>query len=50
MTRFAFGAKCGNPASTPTRFRSAPRESCANSDASAAVPMPVAVRPKKCRR
>src|SRR5690242_7889187 len=50
MTRLAFGAKCsfGN---APAVLRSSPAHaSSARSDARAAAPMPVAVRPKNWRR
>src|SRR5215472_5956782 len=50
MTRFAFGAKCGRPGSPPFADASAANAFGVTSDASAAVPMPVLARPKKCLR
>src|SRR5215469_1252840 len=47
MMRFAFGAKFGKPGSAPVV---APLRSRSRSVARAAIPMPVAVRPKKWRR
>ena len=53
-TRFAFGAKCGRPGSPGSPFgrsAAAPRAaSCPSSDASAAMPTPLAAEPKNWRR
>src|SRR5437762_2487433 len=47
MMRLAFGGKCGSPGRPPDVAASRSRLS---SEVSAAVPTPVAARPKKCRR
>ncbi len=58
MTRLALGAKCGKRRKTAKPVAAvlalaagvAANPSRSSNDASAAVPIPVAVRPKKCRR
>src|SRR5688572_33257223 len=54
MTRLAFGAKCGivpnGSAPSPGTFAAARSMSPPSRCASAAVPMPVAVRPSNARR
>src|SRR4051812_17193914 len=49
MTRLALGAKCGRPGK-PEEIGADARESSASNPASAATPIPPAVRLKKCRR
>src|SRR5579885_2723552 len=53
MTRLALGAKCGRPARPPVlgSIAGAAANSAGSSkDARAGMPMPTAVREKKCRR
>src|SRR5262245_8838883 len=49
MARLAFGAKCGSDGRPPNRCGAAPARP-GRSDASAAVPSPMAPAWKKCRR